>query len=197
MHVVGIKFKTDGKIYNFTSDNSYKIGDKVLVETERGLQLGEVENIHLEKNNANLKEIIGLATEEDYNRYLQNIKDAKKALTDTKKMIKTFNLNMNLIDATYSLDRKLLLFNFISDERVDFRSLVKELAAKYKARIELRQVGVRDKAREIGGIGLCGRIICCNGCLKNVNSVRKIFALSGLFSIIRVENTAERKGVKS
>lgn len=171
MHVIGIKFKTDGKIYNFASETAYEKGDKVLVETERGLQLGQVEQIDKEKNFSNLKEIIGLASEEDYNKYLKNVKDAKKAVSETKELIKKLNLNMNLIDATYSLDRKMLLFNFISDERVDFRNLVKELASKYKARIELHQVGVRDKAKEIGGIGLCGRILCCNGCLKNVNSV--------------------------
>ena len=81
------------------------------------------------------------------------------------------NLNMNLIDATYSLDRKQLLFNFVSEERVDFRELVKELASKYHTRIELHQVGVRDKAKEIGGVGLCGRELCCHSCLRNINTV--------------------------
>lgn len=173
MYIVGVKFKSDGKIYNFSSLEEHKVKEKVIVETERGLQLGEICEIakNTNRDTANLKEIKSLATEEDYSRYLKNVRDAKKALQETKEIIKKSDLNMSLIDASYSLDRKVLLFNFVSDERVDFRDLVKELAAKYHTRIELHQVGVRDKAKEVGGIGLCGRILCCNGCLKTVNSV--------------------------
>lgn len=171
--VVGVKFKINGKTYNFLTEESLNIGDKVIVETERGLQLGVVENIHNDgtKNNKDLKEVKSIATEEDYNRYLKNIKDAKKALLETKELVKKLNLNMALIDASYTFDRKVLLFNFVSDERVDFRELVKELAAKYHTRIELHQVGVRDKAKEIGGLGPCGRPLCCNNHLETVNSV--------------------------
>lgn len=171
MHVIGIRFKKDGKIYNFCSENEYNVDDKVKVETERGTQLGEVVEIDKVPYNRNFKEIVGLASKEDYDRYLKNLKDAKKAMEETKDLIKKMNLNMSLIDGSFSLDRKLLLLNFVSDERIDFRELVKELAAKYHTRIELHQVGVRDKAKEIGGIGLCGRILCCNSCLKTVNSV--------------------------
>ncbi len=171
MQIVGVKFKTGGKVYNFSTEEEFQKGDKVKVETERGIQLGEVAEIETLTVDKNLKEIKGKATPEDYQRYLKNLKDAEKALQDTKKLIKKLNLNMTLIDTTYSLDRKVLLFNFVSEERVDFRDLVKELAAKYHTRIELRQIGVRDKAKEIGGIGLCGRKLCCNSCLKTVNSV--------------------------
>ena len=172
MKVVGIKFKIDGKIYNFSSEFELNKGDKVIVEKDRGEQLGIVENPDVNViNNKNLKPIKGIASENDYELYLKNIGDAKKALSDTKKLIKKMNLNMNLIDATYSLDKKQLLFNFVSDERVDFRELVKELASKYHTRIELHQVGVRDKAKKIGGVGLCGRELCCHCCLKNINTV--------------------------
>lgn len=171
MSVFGVKFKSDGRIYNFSSEEIYKIGSKVIVETERGLQLGEVANIQKEKIGKELKEIKSLATDEDYNKYLKNVKDANAALVEIRKMTKEKQLNMNVIDSSYSFDRKVLLFNFISDERIDFRELVRELAAKYHTRIELHQVGIRDKAKEIGGIGLCGRVLCCHGCLKNVNPV--------------------------
>lgn len=171
MYVIGVKFKEDGKTYNFSSENNYDKGTKVIVETEKGRQLGIVDRVESDKGNKNLKEIISVANDEDYNKYLKNVKDAKKALIDTKELIKKFNLNMNLIDASFSLDKKVLLFNFVSEERVDFRNLVKELAAKYHTRIELHQIGVRDKAKEIGGIGLCGRLLCCNSCLNSVNSV--------------------------
>lgn len=171
--ITGIKFKEGGKIYNFLSNIKCKKGDKVLVETEKGIQLGIVEEIIDDKNtsNKNLKEVVGIATEEDYARFLKNVKDATKALRDTKELVKKLNLNMNLIDANYTFDRKVLQFNFVSDERVDFRDLVKELAGKYHTRIELHQVGVRDKAKEIGGFGLCGRPLCCSNHLKSVNSV--------------------------
>lgn len=171
MFVVGIKFKENGKIYNFKSENILNVGDKVIVDTEKGLQLGEVSLIDKKNSDDKLKFIKAKASNEDYNRYLKNTREAKKALEDTKKLVKNLNLNMSLIDASYSLDKKMLLFNFISDERVDFRNLVKELASKYRARIELHQIGVRDKAKEIGGIGLCGRTLCCHNHLKNVNSV--------------------------
>lgn len=173
MRVVGVKFKEGGKIYNFSSEIDINLRDKVIVTTERGTQMGTVEMISSDGsiNPKNLKEVKSLATEADYNKYLKNIKDAKKALLETKEIVKNRGLNMNIIDASYTFDRKVLLFNFISDERVDFRELVKELASKYHTRIELHQVGVRDKAKEIGGIGLCGRRLCCNNHLKTVNTV--------------------------
>lgn len=181
MKIVGIKFKQDGMIYNFQTALDLHKNDKVIVETERGLQLGFVENDNVKEENTNkslkLKNVDSLATEKDYDTYLKNLKDAKKALIDTREEIKKQNLNMNLIDAMYSLDKKLLLFNFISEERVDFRELVKVLASKYHTRIELHQVGVRDKAKEIGGVGLCGRTLCCasgvnNLCSVNINMVK-------------------------
>lgn len=171
MLIVGVKFKTDGKIYNFETEEGYEIGDKVKVETERGLQLGEVNDVSKSKNFKNLKPIIGKATQEEYKKYLKNINEANEILKYTKDLVKKMNLNMNILDAEYSLDKKVLFFNFVSEERVDFRTLVKDLASKYHTRIELHQIGVRDKAKIVGGLGLCGKILCCHGCLKSVNSV--------------------------
>jgi len=171
MKAVGIKFKEDGKVYNFYGTDKYEVGQKVIVNTERGEQLGIIDNIFETNNIQNLKEIVSIATEKDYDKYLKNLKEAEKALEEAKKMAKNQNLNMNFIDASFSLDKKQLLFNFVSEERVDFRNLVKELASKYHTRIELRQIGIRDKAKAIGGIGPCGRELCCSLYMKNMNSV--------------------------
>lgn len=173
MQVVGISFKEDGTIYNFSSEIDVNINDKVVVNTERGLQLGLVKKkIKSIADTKNLKSVERIATEKDYNDYLKNIKDAKTTLSDIKKEVQKLALNMNVIDATYSLDRKQLLFSFVSEERVDFRELVKTLASKYHTRIELHQVGIRDKAKKISGLGLCGRELCCSkfmGELEPVN----------------------------
>lgn len=172
MQIVGVKFKNDGMTYNFSSEIELKIGDRVIVETERGYQLGIVAKDDVQGAKINkLKPIESIATEKEYDKYLKNLADAKKVLEDTKKLIKEMDINMNLIDASFSLDRKLLLFNFISDERVDFRELVRTLASIYHMRIELHQVGVRDKAKFIGGIGLCGREQCCSSNINSVSSV--------------------------
>ena len=171
MKTLGIKFKTNGPVYYFTGEEEYKQSEKVVVETDKGLQLGIVCENNSSEDQSELKKSIRIATEEDYNRYLKNLKDSKKALNETKELAKKFNLNMSFNDASYSLDRKILQFNFITDERVDFRKLVKELATRYHTRIELHQMGVRDKAKEIGGIGMCGRTLCCNNHLVNMGSV--------------------------
>ena len=172
MQVVGIKFKEDGKVYNFLCEFEVKKEDKVIVETERGIQLGIVSTILEENNNKNkLKSVVRIATDEDYEVYLKNLKNASSAYNETKKIVNKLGLNMTLVDASYSLDKKQLLINFISDERVDFRELVKELASKYHTRIELHQLGIRDKAKEIGGIGFCGKVLCCASHLNNLNTV--------------------------
>ncbi len=171
MYVVGVKFKDNSKKYDFSSEEQYKIGTNVLVETEKGRQLGVVTSIDKNTYNKELKEIVSVATEDDYNKFLKNAKDAKNALIETKRIVKEMNINMSLISASYSFDKKVLLFNFVSDERVDFRELVKRLASLYHTRIELHQIGVRDKAREVGGLGLCGRELCCKGVLKEVSPV--------------------------
>lgn len=172
--IYGIVFKGNGKIYNFISNiDTIDVDNYVIVETEKGVQLGKVSTI-IDINNQDktqLKDIVRIATEEDYKQYLNNLKLAQKALDSAKKIAEDLNLEMNILNAAYTFDKKQLLINFIANDRIDFRELVKELAAIYHTRIELRQIGVRDKAKEIGGIGQCGRELCCSKCIKNLDSV--------------------------
>lgn len=166
MSIVSIKFKKDGRGYYF-DDNDIVLSkdDYVLVETDKGMQLGIVSDVNVDidtnKLKTEIKKIEKKATKKDYDNYLKNLKDASIVFEETKKKILDDNIPMKLIDAMYTFDKKQLIFNFTADDRVDFRDLVKYLASKYKTHIELHQVGVRDKAREIGGIGPCGLPFCC------------------------------------
>ena len=174
--VVGIKFESANRLYYFEI-NSLKLkkGDNVVVETEKGNQFGrvstEIKKIEEKDISTPLKKVIRIATEEDKMQNKENIKLSEKALEDARKNSKKFDLNMNFIGAYFTLDRNQLIYNFVADERVDFRELAKKLASIYKTRIELRQIGVRDKAKEIGGLGPCGRFLCCNSFLTDFNSV--------------------------
>ena len=118
-----------------------------------------------------MKNIVRVATDEDYDQYLKNLAESEKCVTKAREFVKELDLDMNILDASYTLDKKQLLFNFIADERVDFRELAKKLASIYKTRIELRQIGARDKARNISGLGLCGRKLCCSSFLSHIDSV--------------------------
>ena len=166
MSIVSIKFKKDGRGYYF-DDNDIVLSkdDYVLVETDKGMQLGIVSDVNVDidtnKLKTEIKKIEKKANKKDYDNYLKNLKDASIVFEETKKKILDDNIPMKLIDAMYTFDKKQLIFNFTADDRVDFRDLVKYLASKYKTHIELHQVGVRDKAREIGGIGPCGLPFCC------------------------------------
>lgn len=166
MSIVSIKFRKDGRGYYF-DDNDIVLSkdDYVLVETDKGIQLGIVSDIDIDidtdKLKNEIKKIEKKATKKDYDFYLKNLKDANIVFEETKKKILDDDIPMKLIDAMYTFDKKQLIFNFTADDRVDFRDLVKYLASKYKTHIELHQVGVRDKAREIGGIGPCGLPFCC------------------------------------
>lgn len=174
--VVGIKFKNGGRIYYFSPGKlNIKINDNVIVETERGMQFATVATDIISQDSDKvflpLKDVIRIATKEDKTINLKNISDANKALEYAKKIVEKEQLDMKLYEASYTFDRKKLVFKFVADERVDFRELAKLLAAKYKTRIELRQIGVRDKAKEIGGFGPCGRPLCCSDFLTNFDSV--------------------------
>ena len=174
--VVGVSLINSNRIYYFSQNNIFfQKNDKVVVETERGFQLGiiktETLKLSSEKLSLPLKPILRLATEEDKKKQIENEKLAKEALENAKKIAKKMELNMKFLDSNFTLDRNQLIFTFIADERVDFRELAKKLASIYKTRIELRQIGVRDKAKEIGGIGPCGRFLCCNTFLNDFNSV--------------------------
>lgn len=174
--VVGIKFNNGGRIYYFSPGKlNIKINDNVIVETERGMQFATVATDIISQDSDKvflpLKDVIRIATKEDKTINLKNISDANKALEYAKKIVEKEQLDMKLYEASYTFDRKKLVFKFVADERVDFRELAKLLAAKYKTRIELRQIGVRDKAKEIGGFGPCGRPLCCSDFLTNFDSV--------------------------
>lgn len=176
MNLVAIKFKSDGKSYYFDSnDLELEKNEYVLVETEKGVQLGIVSDINIdtEKLNLNkeLKKVIKKASKSDYDLYLKNLKEAEIVLIETRKKIEKEQIPMRLIDAMYTFDKKQLILNFVADERIDFRDLVKYLAAKYKTHIELHQMGVRDKAKEIGGIGQCGMPLCCKTFKGNMDGI--------------------------
>lgn len=176
IEVVGITFEEKGRMYYFSPNNlKLKNNITVIVETEKGEQFGkvtkEIFSIEEKKLISPLKNVIRIATKQDYYTNKKNLKDAAEALKKCRGLAVKENLNMQIIDANYTFDRTQLVFRFLADSRVDFRNLAKELASIYKTRIELRQVGVRDKAKEIGGIGPCGRPLCCSCFLNDFESV--------------------------
>lgn len=176
IRVIGVNYKLNGKVYHFSPGIcEYSLKEPVVVETERGEQLGFIATEPFEMEDEKLKSalsrIIRKATDKDLAKNEKNIEDAKKALKKCRDLIDKYKLKMYIIDASYTLDRSQLFFRFMADERVDFRSLAKDLATIYKTRIELRQVGVRDKAKEVGGYGSCGRPLCCAKYLSDFDSV--------------------------
>lgn len=165
--VVGVRFKKAGKIYWFDPNEiELGAGDNVIVETVRGIEMGKVmiekRDIPDEDIVQPLKKVIRKATEEDYEIAQLNLEKAKKAVEICKEKIIKHGLPMKLLHAEYTFDNNKLIFYFTSDGRVDFRELVKDLAAVFKTRIELRQIGVRDDTKYRGGIGNCGRELCCS-----------------------------------
>lgn len=176
IEIVGIRFKKVGKIYYFAPGNiQAKVGDKAIVETVRGVECGEVviANRMIEDNaiNSELKEVIRIATPEDLETVKKNIQKQKDAFEICQQKIKNRGLDMNLIDVEFTFDNNKILFYFTAETRVDFRELVKDLAAVFRTRIELRQIGVRDEAKILGGLGICGREFCCKGCIGEFQPV--------------------------
>ncbi len=177
MHeIVGVSFFKNGRVYYFDTNHlSLQKNQDVVVETERGLQYGTIRIAPKKEKEENLmlplKKVLRIATQQDRKQQEQNLKDSLQALMTAKKFAKDLKLPMSFIQSSFTLDRSQLLFQFVADERIDFRELVKKLAQVYKTRIELRQIGVRDKAKEIGGLGPCGRFLCCNLFLRDFNSV--------------------------
>lgn len=174
--VVGINFLNSKKIYYFLKgDFVLKKGDFVITSTENGDQFGtvvtDVIDVDEKKLKLDLKGIVRIASKKDISINEKNIKDAQDALKKARKIALELELDMQLLDAFFTFDRKQLLFTFLADSRVDFRNLVKKLASLYKTRIELRQIGVRDKAKIVGGCGQCGRDLCCSTFLRDFNSV--------------------------
>lgn len=174
--VIAVRFKSAGKNYFFDPrDIDLKINDKVLVETIRGIEFGEVvSNVkYVTKDEVFLpiKPIIRKATEEDIKKYNQNKEEESNVLEVCNDLIIKNELTMRLLGCEYTFDKTKLIIYFSAENRIDFRQLVKDLAAVFRTRIELRQVGVRDAAKYIGGLGPCGRILCCNTFLGNFDTV--------------------------
>lgn len=174
--VVGIKFKDAGKMYYFApGDVKVSAGDNVIVETARGLEYGKVTQEETEVKDseivAPLKSIIRKATEKDHKKHQENLAKKEEALRLCQEKIDAHGLEMKLIDVEYTFDSSKVVFYFTADGRVDFRELVKDLAAVFRMRIELRQIGVRDEAKMLGGVGNCGRGLCCNTWLSDFEPV--------------------------
>lgn len=176
IEVIGVSFIGSNKIYYFLpNDLNLKKEDMVVVETERGQQLGVVStnlvSVDPDKLVAPLKNVLKVANDHDIFMFEENKVLSEEAIINANKIIEKLGLDMKILNASFTLDKKQLLFNFLADDRVDFRELAKKLASIYKTRIELRQIGVRDKAKEVGGYGQCGRKLCCSSFLKDMNSV--------------------------
>ena len=165
--VIGVRFRTAGKIYFFSPGKlEIKTGDKVIVETARGVEFGSVvtgpKEVEDDKITQPLKSVIRLATEDDKKKEEKNKEKEKEAFKICLDKIHKHGLEMKLIDAEYTFDNNKVLFYFTADGRIDFRELVKDLASVFRTRIELRQIGVRDETKIRGGIGICGRPLCCH-----------------------------------
>ncbi len=164
--VVGVRFKNTGKMYYFDPmELDVKSGMGVIVETARGIEFGnavsDIKEIEEDEAILPLKNVIRIATQEDIDVHNDNVRKEKEAFDICIEKIAKHELDMKLIDVEYTFDGNKILFYFVADTRIDFRELVKDLASVFKTRIELRQVGVRDQAKAVGGLGICGRVICC------------------------------------
>jgi cell fate regulator YaaT (PSP1 superfamily) len=174
--VIGVKFKENGKSYYFNPKNiEIQKGDSVIVETIRGLEFGTVTLVDKEVEEESLtnplKDVIRVATEDDKKKNEINKEKENDALKICEEKVKVHNLEMKLVDVEYTFDNSKLIFYFSAEGRIDFRELVKDLAAIFKTRIELRQIGVRDEAKMLGGLGHCGREFCCHGFLCDFQPV--------------------------
>ncbi len=176
LNVIGVSIDILKEVFYFSPQElNLKKGQAVLVEGSNGLQFGvTVTEIYKEKKEnlvLPLKNIVRIATDEDLVKYQNLQEEANDALQMAKKYAQELNLDMSFVDAYYTFEKSQLFFSFVADNRIDFRELAKKLAQKYKTRIELRQIGVRDKAKRVGGIGPCGLFLCCNTFLTDFNSV--------------------------
>ena len=174
--VIGVRLRRPGKIYYFNpGDKKINKGEYVIVETTFGQEYAEVvmanKEIEEEKIVSPLKDIVRVATKKDKEQHEQNLKKEKEAFDIAQENIKKHKLSMNLVDVQYQFDNSKILFYFTAEGRVDFRDLVKDLAAIFKTRIELRQIGLRDEVRRIGGNGICGRQLCCCSYLGDFDMV--------------------------
>jgi len=176
IEIIGVRFKNNGKTYYFSPNGkSITNSDKVIVETARGLECGDVviPNRMVDENDiiSPLKPVVRIATEKDLQQVEENHAKEKDALKTCEEKIASHGLEMNLVDVEYTFDGSKILFYFTADGRVDFRELVKDLASVFRTRIELRQIGVRDESKLLGGLGICGRPFCCSSFLGDFQPV--------------------------
>ena len=176
IEVIGVRFKSVGKVYFFDPNQiTFRVGDRAIVETTRGIECGEVvmpnREVADDKIVKPLKAVIRAATAEDLARVEENRRKEKEAFRICLKKIADHGLGMKLIDVEYTFDNNKVLFYFTADGRVDFRELVKDLASVFRTRIELRQIGVRDEAKMLGGLGVCGKPFCCSTFLGDFQPV--------------------------
>lgn len=197
--VVGVRFKNVGKVYYFSPNGfELKVRDKVIVETARGLECGEVtfsdRGIPDDELTSELKPVLRPANKNDLKIVAENKEKEKEAFDICLKKIEAHNLKMKLVDVEYTLDRNKILFYFTADGRVDFRELVKDLASVFRTRIELRQIGVRDESKMLGGLGVCGRPFCCNTFLGEFQPVSVKMAKEQSLSLspVKISGTCGR-----
>ena len=197
--VIGVRFKQVGKIYYFDPvDIKFEQGEYVIVETARGVECGEVATKNREENDENivhpLKKVIRKATEDDLKKLEQNKLKEKEALKTCESLVMQHGLDMKLVDVEYTFDNSKIMLYFTADGRVDFRALVKDLASVFRTRIELRQIGVRDEAKMLGGLGVCGKPFCCSSFLGEFQPVSiKMAKEQGLsLSPVKISGTCGR-----
>ncbi len=176
VEIVGVKFRDDGRVYSFgVGENKFKVGDKVIVETSRGIEYGEIVNenhtVPDSKIVSPLKNVLRYATDEDLKKVAENRRKEKDAFAFCEKKIEERGLEMKLAQTEITFDGSKILFFFTAEGRVDFRELVKDLAGHFHTRIELRQIGVRDEAKMLGGLGICGQPFCCTRFLDDFQPV--------------------------
>ena len=174
--IIGVRFKKTGKIYHFHPRSlELAVGDQVIVETARGMDFGTVVSAAREVPNSDimnpLKDVLRKATPDDIKRHEDNMLAEKEAFRICQEKIAEHELPIKLIEVSYTFDISKIIFYFIAEGRVDFRELVKDLAAIFRTRIELRQIGVRDEAKALGGLGSCGRVLCCHSVLGDFQPV--------------------------
>ena len=174
--VIGVRFKDGGKIFNFKPlYENVEIGTKVVVETSRGLEIGVVATDVVEEKKENITEplmpVVRIATKKDLSK-MESLLSKKQEITDvTNGLIEKYKLDMKIVDVEFTLDSQKVIISFVCEDRVDFRELVKDLASVLKQRIELRQIGIRDQAKVVGGIGNCGKEVCCKQFLNDFDKV--------------------------
>ncbi len=170
-NVLVLQDNTREKRIFLDENNIVKVGDRVIISIDKSLYSGQVLGFVDDTSDSVLNKIVRKVDESDERIIEKNNSDSKKALLEAKKLQNKMGLSMNFVDSYYTFDRKQLFFLFVADNRIDFREIAKKLADKYKTRIELRQIGIRDKAKIVGGIGPCGLFLCCNSFLTDFNSV--------------------------